>query len=1088
MAQLTIYKSSAGSGKTFTLVYEYLKLVFAHPDSYKNILAITFTNKASEEMKSRIIEALQKISSGEKDVLYENLSSEFQNIEAKAKKILSNLLHDYSNFSVCTIDSFFQRILSGLAKEISIPPNTELLIDHEDMVDECIQSLIAEISSDDNLKHWLFEFIRYKLDLEKGYSLRSELKGLMEKLISDHDYKEGIEPNKLRKVIKELKSTIFSYEKNLQAFANQFLQTMNDHDIKEDDLFQKSKGVVSFMRSSLKKDFAKEPNSYVYKAYIEDKWVTPTKTNKDLESLAIDFLAPILKEMILFREAHFTSYISAVNTMKNIFITGIVNNMRAQLQQYRIENNKILLSDTPAMLSEMINDNDAPFIYEKTGLRYHHFLLDEFQDTSDVQWKNLLPLVLNALSESHSSLIVGDAKQSIYRFRGANMKLITHGVKKDLEKIGQSIVEKNLDTNYRSQRAIIEFNNELFETISKLMAESEDMSAFVTNAYDSSVHQKVSEKKTLPGYVEVSFLEKPKSPDKKASSSTHLESDDEENQSEADEITNKTSTSKAVEIVLHQLEKGFNLRDICVLVRTSKESKLIAEALINNGITSILTSDSLLLRHNSTINFLIHALKFVMDNHNEIARAEILYYWHYLSNRENSLHTVFHQHKNKNNNAEQLSLIYDDANANKNSVSELLPIEFSQSLSWLARQNVYECLENILRIFDLSKKGDAYLILFMDVVNKFNSTQSTSIREFLDWWTNSIDASKLAVSASSGEDAIQIMTVHKSKGLEFKIVILPFMNWSSNPKSDHLLWIESGIQPYDELNRFPVAAHKELSESNFTKDFQQEKDFTAIDNLNLLYVAFTRAEEKLFVVCCGAKTNKKLDEAIKKNKPLSIQDRLVQTIHSNSGLLQNFNEEKQIFTIGEDRDEIKKDVHINKIPVGHKMISSAWQKRLSVKSTSFIMEEAEIDVQLKKKHGILLHEILAAIHQSSDINKVIAQFQFAGWVSDENKNEIERQIQSVIANDLVKPFFEIDANILAEREIILPNLETHRPDRVLINDKNEVSILDFKSGIKRKEDEIQIKGYGKLLQDMDYKINDLLLFYIQENECVVVQH
>ena len=493
MKNFLIYRSSAGSGKTYTLVKEYLKLVLSEPDSFKNVLAVTFTNKSAAEMKSRIISSLVKLSRGEDENLKQILINEGLkvNIETSSAGVLKNILHRYSYFSVSTIDSFFHRIIRSFARELKLQLGYNIELNQNDVLDKITDKLLDDAGIDADLTGFLEDYIYYSIDDEKGWKIDLKIKELAREIFTERYLIKTGGANDLlesRIKLKEFIGTLFAikneFESRMKLIADDSVKLLDHFEPIIDDFPYKKAGFMNYLVNKIAKG-EYEPGSRAREAAAEiSKW-TNKNTNPKVKQAAGGGLFDLLKAAVENYDKNFIKYNTASQLIKTIYITGIFKDLINKLKKYRDENNVLMISDINNILLKVISGESSPFIYEKTGSYYKNFLIDEFQDTSTFQWQNFLPLIENSLSENNTSLIVGDVKQSIYRWRNGNMKLLLEDVKNDLSGFLPVIQEENLNKNFRSKKGIVDFNNSFFNAASVVCADNspEDFREVITKSY-----------------------------------------------------------------------------------------------------------------------------------------------------------------------------------------------------------------------------------------------------------------------------------------------------------------------------------------------------------------------------------------------------------------------------------------------------------------------------------------------------------------------------------------------------------------------------------------------------------------------------
>ena len=1070
MNTLKVYKSSAGSGKTFILVLEYLKLVLAHPDDYKAILAITFTNKAADEMKHRIIDALVSLSSGEDTAVRKILSEQFSDsdLTKKSERALKNILHDYSSFSVSTIDSFFQKILRALAREINLPLNMEVEVEMDDAILEVTDKLLKEIGIDKELTQWLTDLAIQKIDDEKGWNLEKDIASVARELFKEKRHNsKTLSREEIQKHYKRLLLIRQHFENKMKDSGNKALAIIQKNNLEISDFSHGSKGVAGYF---LKIINGKDSEDYKIKGRVADamqsseKWATKKSDRRnEILTVASEELIPLLLNINSYVEIEFRNYQSAVEVIRKIYLFGLVNDLQKKFSEYREDNNVILLSDTTRLLNNVIHDQDAPFLYEKTGNRYKHLLIDEFQDTSQLQWKNLLPLIINTLGSGFTTLIVGDAKQSIYRWRGGNMNLLLTGIFNDLNNFKSLIKEEVLSVNYRSKKSVIEFNNSFFKNAPELVNEQLGMNNYppLQLAYNEDLKQKIDTRNEIGGFVRMRFL-------------TASEKDNGKDGWKDPAFTELLSTIKKL------LENNYSYKDICILVRKNSDGNDIANMLFENGIEEIISPDSLLITSSPKISFILDVFRFLLDNSNAIAKSEIIYYYRrYLTDNKNeNWHEVFSDHKkagfkSKNNFEKNKGTLFEGLEGNL--FNRILPESFTSQISSFSKLPVYELTEQLMSIFNLNSSPDSYMQRFQDLVLEYSSKSNSSLDGFLNWWENSKSVSNASVIIPENTDAIKIMTIHRSKGLQFPIVLMPFTDWRLLPKPNELMWMDTKDSPLEELGMVVVSSSDKLRDTYFQKEYEEEVNQTIIDNINMLYVAFTRAEEKLFVWC----------PADNKNELNSISKLIFRTCQS---IDIDFSD---TFDIGMDeprkQEDLRKKKHMDTQYL-KTYPSTLWQDKLSLASHSGDLLSIFNDKKMSKiNYGILVHSVLAEIHKISEVDSVVEKILFEGIINEEDSLQLKNEIKGILNVPEIAKLFNESYKIFAERELLMPDGEVFRPDRVLIKN-NAAIVIDFKTGRREKKHIDQIIGYARILHSIGYEEVESKIVYLTDRSVLDISN
>ena len=1047
MQGLAIYKSSAGSGKTFTLVKEYLKLVLKNPNQQPNILAITFTNKATGEMKHRIVHSLSQLAEGQNPVLLTLLEQELPgvNIKSSAKIVIEKILHNYSTFAVSTIDSFFHKIVKSFARELHLPLQFEIELDTGYVADQVIEKLLKELNERNELAGWLKSFLMEKLAEDKGWKIEREIAEISKELFREN----GIDAQKLpaRESIAAFRTKMLKhrsdYEDKIRNAALKGLQAISGSGLSMDDFAYKSKGPAAFFTKIYNDPGDCEMNSYVMKALDNaENWVSKKSPFYiQITDLAYNYLLSALKEIKNIIDTSYPHYCTATEALKYLYLIGILSDVNEQLKIYRDEKNIILISDLPKLLQAGITDNDTPFIYEKTGSVYKHYLIDEFQDTSDFQWNNIIPLIKNSLSNNFFTLVVGDVKQSVYRWRGGNMELLMKNIQHHLREFRGMTKELSLSVNYRSKKNIVEFNNSFFSNSTDILnnyIENDDVNLFDLAYKKDEIAQSFLEKNTTGGFVEIKLID----PEKEISS---------ENLSakSAEDWTWKDfALDRLLNTIRNSLKDGFHLKDIAILVRRNTEGNEIANFLFENGVEKVVSPDSLLINSSPRIRLLLSTLRYIANTRNNIARSHIL---HYISqNKYITNHLPVHD-----------VFTYSDQ-------SKIRANQFLMHLESLHALPIYEVAENIIRKYNFDKSPDAYLQRFLDLVLDYSIKYGSDINAFLMWFDENGQDEKVSLVIPENEDAINIMTIHKSKGLQFPVVIIPFADWELVPHRNTLLWIKD----FDPLMPvLAVKASKKLLNSDFNNEYKKEYALSYLDNLNLLYVAFTRPEERLHIFTCYSEVNDSINKAS-------------QLIYSNIENKKEFNRQNLTFISGT-KEKINKISLPDDITVSlNSFISNDWSNKLKIKTGKEVRKEKSQSLK-KALFGTYVHEALASLATVSDLPEVITKLRDSGSCSLQEVSVLEETLRYLLTIENVSEWYDGTWNLLTEQELLLPGGEILRPDRVMIKNNSAV-IVDYKTGSEDKKYHNQLNLYGKSLLNAGYSEVKKYILYIAQRKVVEV--
>lgn len=1037
----TVYKSSAGSGKTFTLVKEYLKLALGNnkSDYYRCILAITFTNKAATEMKERVISTL-KAFSGRKmnksqsfmlSLIAEETGIASEELQLKSEEVLSSILHNYSDFNITTIDKFVHRIIRAFAFDLRIPMNFEVELDGQAIMADAVDVVLSRAGSEEELTNLLIDFAESRADEEGNWNIQDDIKSFAKRIL-DEDSSSFV--NKLKdlslsdfvRIKKLLRKLIVDFEEKISSIGNDGLSLISGNNIQPSSFQGGANGLPKYFSYLAElRDDKFEPSATVRKTTEEDKWVSGS-CKPDQKNAIESISAELLK---LYRDAQklIQSELRRFKLYKllytRIYSMSLLNEIEKIISEFRSEDNRIHISEFNKRISEVVSREPAPFIYERIGEKFRHYLIDEFQDTSELQWLNLLPLIENSLANGCFNMLVGDGKQAIYRFRGgevkqfANLPMVSNSIEDELLAERQLALKRNyaervLNSNFRSKAEVVQFNNEFFRHLSHSV--SEDRRSIYEN-----LEQKFNPENS-GGFVEFGF------------SNT-------DNKEYREEILNKVH-----ETITEAISDGYRPGDIAILTRVNSQGSLTAEYLSSKGM-QVSSSESLVLAGSREVRFIVSALRFLNAPFENSFRAEIIAFLYDDQVAEQKMRLIAKEDEHY-----FLSFL-------KNEDIALDP-------EALKLKSTYEVCEDILRIFNL-KAEDPYILSFLDQVLQFNLKQNKSLPEFLDWWEEKKE--KISIDAAGQEDAVKIMSIHKSKGLEFPVVICPFLNWKLENQKD-VIWTESLHEEVKDLPVFLLPSQHALSETEYSHLFEEEEKASRLDDLNLLYVAMTRPVDRLHIFT-------------------TLPNRWGDL----SKLFIDFLSSRELYAEERTHYHFGKKI---KAAAGEKVVKScfsvtdykktSWDKvvEISRESLRLIDEEQQEKISL----GNLVHEVLSKVVRLEEIPRMLHDLTIEGLITADVENELSNKIQKLLKNTRLERLFTERAESRAEREIILPDGSFIRPDRVFFTG-DEVFIVDYKTGKKRKKDEEQLHGYAEVLRRMGHEKIRKLLVYINEEELLEVQ-
>ncbi len=1044
----SVYKSSAGSGKTYTLVREYITLALQSPNYFRHILAITFTNKAANEMKQRIVQGLIQLSDPVKFAdgavvrfmmpdLSKAASLTNEEVTKRAQAALIRILHEYDDFSVRTIDSFVSRIIRTFAHDLHLPVDFEIEMDRDLMLDEAVDQLVSKAGIDEDLTKVLIDFTEAKAEDEKSFHIESDIKKTAGFLFSEGNYHfinklHEVSPARLLEISRDIRKLRKGFEADIITPAQKAKKLIQDNGIDNASFYQGRNGIGAYFYKLANGEIS-SPNNYVKTTITDNKWIAGKATVWQISAISTvtDLLTSYFQQCNTLIENGITRYKLLGMIEQNIFQVGVLNAMEQEIDTIRREKKILHISEFNKRITDIILKEPVPFIYERTGEKYFNYLIDEFQDTSELQWKNLLPLISDSLAYGRYNLVVGDGKQAIYRFRNGQVEqfMMLPALPANYEKevfadaeqaLGENFSPKILKSNFRSQPEIISFNNDFFGFLSQQL--SAGFQAIYTD------HEQETTPGKSGGLVSVEFVPY----DSKA---------------DFEEL----NITKVFDLVNELNDKGFSKADIAILTRSNREGSIIARFLMSKGI-SVVSAEALLLAASPKVNFVVTVLQHINNPQNLVAIAGIINELIHNQKVKSSLIRHFPMQKEQHFSLENVLL--------ENG------IEFN--ISALRGLPLYDLCEEVIRIFDLNAGDyDIYLQFFLDFVNKISGRQGTHLSDLLDAWDEK--KGKLSVVVPEGIDAIRIMTIHKSKGLEFPVVIWPMATEKHKTTFDQL-WVDLDE---DLIPGLPVALLQTgtgMEEVGYADQYQKERNSSLLDMINLIYVAFTRPAERLYVI------TREPGNGDANNLP----NLLKQYIEAN---LESWNQENNVFNRGIDEYEAKKTIKLltgNLFKEG--MISSPWQGRIRIARRAPVYWSTD-PAKNKQAWGTLIHDTLAAVRTKADISAVIDFQAAANLLDEEEKLSLHQRVESTMNHDLLKEYFSENVELKPEAGILTPDGNVYRPDRVVFY-QDETIIMEFKTGMPEEKHRKQLDNYGDLLMQMGYSGIRKLLVYINENVTV----
>lgn len=1052
MSNFLIYKSSAGSGKTYTLVKEYLKIVLKNPNDFRHTLAVTFTNKAAGEMKSRIMTKLAELSEGKDKELEKTLINEGvpADIDARAKKVLENILHKYSYFSIVTIDSFFHRVIRAFAKELRLHIAYNIEVDDEKVIAKIVDDVLADIGANKELTSYLEDYALSRIDENKDWKIEKEITKIGAEIFKERFFekkshlKTDITQNreKLREFINKLSAIVSDFENLMTECSKKANEIVKQYGLIMADFKHGKSGFINYLLNNIAAE------KYEVKARTKEAYENPdiwfdNNSSPEFRKTVNGGLRELFETAVKNYYENSADYYTAKELQKTIYVLGIYKDLLEKLKDYRDENRLMLISDTTHILQNVISGEASPFVYEKIGNTYKYFLIDEFQDTSTFQWKNLLPLVINSLAENYFSMVVGDVKQSIYRWRNGNMRLLLEQIYTDLHNYKEVLEEKYLDKNFRSRREIVSFNNRFFSTASDyIINKTENNYNFLISKAYSDIEQESF--KNEGGYINIKFIRK----------------DEDETPPKERVLIKLKETIKSV------LDDGFRLKDILILVRINAEGSEIASMLMSEGY-KVISNESLYLINSARVKLIINLLKYIVDRKNTLAGTEVLYNLINIEGKDIPPDKIFS----------------DKINTEGSLFRQLMPKEFfrTDEKSGVTQYNklnpeinnlsLYELIEMLIRIFNLNAKSDSYLLRFQDLILEFLKDNNPDITGFLQWWEDY--KFKYSVIVPHDENAIRVMTIHTAKGLQSPVVIIPYADWYMDiDVFKDLIWVSNEKAKLFNQSVYPVRAVKDLTKSHFSEDYYEEHALTRLDNLNLLYVAFTRPIERLYVTVPERKTSF--------NAGAVIKDIIISDIALNSC----YNLEKDEFETGTKTVYSDKETEDKTKPENlDEYISNDWYKKVVIlpRHRSSQLFSKELSGKIKK--GLLIHEILSNVKTRDDIDSAVYSALNDGIITADEADSVKKEINELTKRDEIRDWFSGSWKVKTESDMLMPDGKSIRPDRVMLKG-NKAVIADYKTGKKSVEHHSQLDGYANALENAGYEQVEKYIVYLDEMEIV----
>jgi len=1018
----TTYAASAGSGKTTSLVASYLSLCFTNPDKYRNILAITFTNNATAEMKKRIIETLTSFAfqspenfNAASKAIYEQIIATLAlhnptSLTALSQALLSKILYDYNNFSISTIDSFFQRLIRSFAFDLGLNINFNVQIELDELYAQTVDTLISKISEDHKeLSNRVIAMINQKLEKVGRWSIEQDLKNIINSSYQEEAYIPLKALTKMQReefycFCEEVRKKYIAIKEELLQLADQGKEIIQKTGLEASDFVGISKGIYSYF-DKLKKEVTSRQGVF----QKDGSFTKKTPLDSSVHTALCALLSQIQEQQSLYWEYHFFA--------QNIGSLQLLFDLREIMDDIKLRDNLFYLSEANTKVYDEIKDQDTPYLYEKLGNKYFYFLIDEFQDTSQMQWKNIKPLILNTLSsqnsyhESGECALFGDVKQAIYRFRNGDASLLqtlssTNGFLEEFN------FDKNyldyyqlvsLDTNWRSTRAIIQFNNDFFSFL-----RDQNIIPEKTKNYYLHNEQKIPATSKEEGFVKIEFMT-----DKRQKEHENL-----------DEFL-------VLQAVKDALSHGFCFQDIAVLVRGNQVGARLGKMLSKEHFP-VISPESLQLSSSQEVMLLVATLQYIYDHNHSLAK---LFIFNYIKN-----------HSEYENSIDPIEIISQDQ-LFTDFLSSCNIVINSEKLKPLP---LFTIVKELIRCYDLwLSEANLFVSSFLDTLLLYKETFTNEISTFLIWWDKI--GSQHSIIAPSGINAITISTIHKSKGLQYPIVIMLFSDFvgiSQNSKA----WIAN---PNEGIPYFHVSLTKDTPEKWQTL-YEESQALNYTDGINLAYVAQTRAAKGLYIIT-GDPYKRDRD-----GNPTEINPKY-------PGYLNQFLQSSTHTELYPASDTVclGNPDFLNSKPIQNTDLQAI--KQIHHAPFTFSHNDMAWDIHEKSEEqmtGLIVHDYLSHLKDfpatEADIERLIIE-------EDERYHEPIRHALRTIMNDItLKPYFSAQAKVMNECTIVTQEGEMYRPDRIIFID-HDVMVLDYKTGKPKDIYQKQLDKYIHLLKEMGYK-------------------
>ena len=1047
-ANYIIYNASAGSGKTYSLVKAYLQIILSskYPDLFRQLLAITFTNKAVFEMKNRIIELLGVFSEDKMltnphpmfSELAKDLKLPDEELRMRSAKTLEHILHNYAAFNISTIDGFNHQLIRRFSHDLHLNPFFEVQLDSKALLERAVDNLMSKAGNDTELTQLLIDFANEKIDDDKNWDTTKELLDIAE-MLTNENYYEPLQLLKDKEIsdFKALKNTLLNQRNNalktIKTSADDFMQLMRDHSL---DRGAFSRGYLYDFFDKLTANNPKEPSWGVgwQNNLLQGEPLYANSAAKKYDTALIDSLQDTIANLFLAIKEAFGTLAFTNNALRYVVPLALLNRIQKEIENIKEEENILPIWEFNGVISSELSNQPVPFIYERIGEKFRHYFIDEFQDTSVLQWQNFIPLILNAVQsevnkQRGSVLLVGDAKQSIYRWRGGKAEQFMSLYNNEANPFLIKGEVKDLDKNFRSLEAIIDFNNLFFNFAADLF-QSETYKNLYKNA--AQEYPKNKKEQSLPkGYFNLSFI-------------TTEEEDmftEEDNNSNAVILSPREHSycEAILEKIEHANRAGAADKDITILVRTNREGAAVASFLSEHQ-RNVISPDSLLLKNVASVQFLVTLLRLLYHPESEELKLQLLFdYLRFKSTKDPHLF---------------LSKYVEEP------VNTFLA-DFQFSIELFNQYSLYEGVALAVNCFDLARPSDAYLTHFMDIVFDFKNARKGGLADFLEFWDDQQE--KLSISSPEGLNAITVMTVHKSKGLSAPVIIYAFADSKLIDTHTEKLWFPVDHEQFNSFDYLLVNSNKSLvnydpkAEQLMTQLHEQN----LLDQLNVLYVAMTRPESFLYVIT-----------SLPKGSAGTYGTLFKEFLEENK----QWNENVVEYTFGNPVfPEKKEKAAAEESPIP---FQKGWQQpNYKIATGASLLWDTHQQEALER--GNLIHELFSKITYATDLNTVLNDALQEGTLTAEQYELLQPQMTRLLSDSTLAPFFSKDYEYFMEREFIDANGNYFRPDRLAYNPTTrEVYIIDYKTGQPNDQYRTQLQHYQQNLTAIGWQVKGKYLVYL----------